>query len=55
MEQAGNGVFQDAVAALISLGYKPADATKRVEEAQKMLGDEAGVDRLVKASLTPTT
>ena len=41
----------DAVAALVSLGYKAADASKRVEAAAKMLGDQTSLDRLIRAAL----
>jgi len=46
---------QDATAALVALGYKPSDAVKRVEGAVKMLGHDVELDRLVKASLSPTS
>lgn len=43
--------LRDAIAALISLGYKQSDAAKRVEAAQKILGENAELDRLIKVSL----
>jgi holliday junction DNA helicase RuvA len=50
-----NQKAQDAIAALVALGYKPSDAAKRVESAVKMLGQDVELDRLVKASLSPTS
>lgn len=47
----GDSLRQDAIAALVALGYKVPDATKRVEGAKKMLGDKVELDHLVKASL----
>ncbi len=44
-------VLRDAVAALVALGYKQPDAEKRVKAALAMLGEDAELDRLVKASL----
>ena len=44
-------VQNDAVAALLALGYKQADALQRVQAARSMLGKEAKLDDLVKASL----
>ena len=41
----------DAVAALISLGYKQQEALKRIKAAQAVLGDDAELDRLVRAGL----
>ena len=41
----------DAVAALIALGYKPADADKGVRAALTKLGSGATADQLVKAAL----
>lgn len=41
----------DAVAALIALGYKPADADKGVRTALTKLGSGATADQLVKAAL----
>ena len=45
-------VAQDAIAALTALGYKPSDAAKRVEGAQKMLDADVELDKLIKASLS---
>lgn len=47
----GDALRQDAIAALVALGYKVPDATKRVDGAKKMLGDKVELDHLVKASL----
>jgi Holliday junction DNA helicase RuvA len=41
----------DAVLALLALGYKPADAHESIRAAQAVLGQEAGVEELVRASL----
>lgn len=49
--QATSTQTNDAVAALVSLGYKPTDASKRVEAATKILGDQTSLDRLIKAAL----
>lgn len=49
--QSTNTHTNDAVAALVSLGYKAADASKRVEAAAKMLGDQTSLDRLIRAAL----
>jgi holliday junction DNA helicase RuvA len=43
--------FQDAVGALIALGYKPADADKAARRAQSVLGPAAGSEALVKKAL----
>ena len=42
----------DATSALVALGYKPSDASKRVEGALSILGQDVELDRLVKASLS---
>jgi Holliday junction resolvasome RuvABC DNA-binding subunit len=39
------------VAALVSLGYKPADAQRAVAAAGKALGPAAPVEELVRAAL----
>jgi Holliday junction DNA helicase RuvA len=44
-------VLNDAVLALMALGYKPADAHESVRAAQTVLGTSAGVEELVRASL----
>ncbi|MFM7101800.1 MAG: Holliday junction branch migration protein RuvA [Verrucomicrobiota bacterium] len=43
----------DAAAALVALGFKPADAAEAVRAALAMLGPEAAVDQLVRACLRP--
>ena len=43
--------LQDAVAALVALGFKPADATNSVRGAISLLGDSAPVEQLVRACL----
>lgn len=43
--------FSDAVASLITLGYKPADADKLVRKASASLGSEASVEALLKQAL----
>ncbi|MDB4664849.1 Holliday junction branch migration protein RuvA [Verrucomicrobia bacterium] len=47
----GEAKVQDAVSALVSLGYKPAEALKRVKAALAVLGEKAEIDRLVRAGL----
>ena len=42
---------RDAVAALVTMGYKQPDAVRRVEAAQTMLGKGTDLEKLVKASL----
>ncbi len=44
--------FSDAVAALSSLGFKPADADKAVRAAEMKLGSDASTEALVKAALS---
>lgn len=46
-----NPLEADAVAALLSLGYKPADAQRTVAAAGKSLGASASVEELVRAAL----
>ena len=41
----------DAVSALQNLGFKPAEASKAVAEAQGELGADSGLDALVRAAL----
>lgn len=41
----------DAVLALIALGYKPAEAHETIRATQALLGPAAGVEELVRASL----
>lgn len=43
--------YQDALAALMALGYKPADADKAIRKALQTLGDEATTETLVRAAL----
>lgn len=43
----------DAAAALVALGFKPADAADAVRAALAMLGPDAAVDQLVRACLRP--
>ncbi|HLP07531.1 MAG TPA: Holliday junction branch migration protein RuvA [Opitutaceae bacterium] len=42
----------DAVAALVALGYKPADADKAVRKAQSALGGTATTEALIKKALS---
>lgn len=46
------GSYQDAVASLIILGYKPADADKFVRKAASQLPTDASVEDLVKKALS---
>lgn len=46
----GNAV-SDALAALAGLGFKPMDASRAVAEAQRELGEGAGVSELVRVAL----
>jgi len=46
------GAYQDAVASLITLGYKPADADKLVRKASQRLSAEATVEELLRAALS---
>jgi Holliday junction DNA helicase RuvA len=48
---AGDQKLNDAVLALLALGYKPPEAHAAVQGALAMLGAEAGVDQLVRAAL----
>ena len=43
--------FNDAIAALVALGFKQADAHDAVRAAQALLGKEASVEQLVRAAL----
>ncbi len=47
----GDVIIRDAVMALVSLGYKQADAWKMVQQAVKKLGEEATVEKVVRQSL----
>lgn len=44
--------FQDAVASLMTLGYKPADADKLVRKAVSKLDASASVEALIKVALS---
>ena len=44
-------ILDDAVAALISLGYKPPEAQKRIQAAKALLGKGPTLDQLIKAGL----
>lgn len=41
--------IRDATAALVTLGFKPADATQAVRGAQSLLGETASVEQIVRA------
>ncbi len=45
------GVAQDAVSALINLGFRPAEASAAVAKADTELGGGAGLDALVRVAL----
>jgi Holliday junction DNA helicase RuvA len=47
----GDQKVNDAVLALMALGFKQADAHETVRAAQAVLGPQAGVEDLVRASL----
>jgi len=42
---------QDAVSALVNLGFRPAEASSAVAKAETELGSEAGLDQLVRVAL----
>jgi len=48
---AGSSAVGDAIAALLALGYKPADAEKAVRKAHAALGDSAATEALIKRAL----
>ncbi|KAF0096358.1 MAG: holliday junction DNA helicase RuvA [Puniceicoccaceae bacterium 5H] len=50
-ESPAQGQFNDAIAALVTLGYKLDAADKAVRQAQQKLGDEATTEALIRASL----
>ena len=50
-QSAADQTVRDAVAALVTMGYKQPDAVRRVEAAQTMLGKETDLEKLVKTSL----
>jgi Holliday junction DNA helicase RuvA len=47
--------INDAVLALVALGYKPAEAHETVRATQAMLGPQAALEALVRASLRKGT
>lgn len=49
---AGSPAVGDAIAALLALGYKPADAEKAVRKAHAALGDSAATEALIKRALS---
>lgn len=49
---AGNSAHRDAVAALVALGYKAADADQAVRRASLALGGDASTEALVKRALS---
>jgi len=48
----GSSTIGDAIAALLALGYKPADAEKAVRKAHAALGDSAATETLIKRALS---
>ena len=48
---APGGASSDAVSALLNLGFKPAEASAAVAAAQSEIGDDAGLDALVRTAL----
>ncbi|MGE9295487.1 MAG: Holliday junction branch migration protein RuvA [Puniceicoccales bacterium] len=44
--------IQDAISALVALGYKLADADKSVRKAIKALGDDASTEALIRGALS---
>lgn len=50
-QSAADQTVRDAVAALVTMGYKQPDAIRRVEVAQTMLGKGTDLEKLVKTSL----
>ena len=51
-EAAQPSAFTDAVAALVALGYKPADADKAVRKAQSQLGEDATSEALIRRAFS---
>ncbi|MBC2594859.1 Holliday junction branch migration protein RuvA [Ruficoccus amylovorans] len=47
----GGSSFQDALAALVTLGYKPPEADKALRKAQDKLGPDASTEALIKTAL----
>ena len=52
---AGEQKINDAVLALVALGYKPVEAHETVRATQTMLGPDASLEELVRASLKKGT
>lgn len=50
-DAAGHDGYQDAMLALVSLGYKPAEADKALRRAVEALGSEAPTEELIKKAL----
>ena len=48
---APGGASSDAVSALLNLGFKPAEASAAVAAAQSEIGEDAGLDALVRTAL----
>lgn len=48
----GTSAVQDAIAALLALGYKIADADKSVRRASEKLGSDATTEALIRAALS---
>lgn len=49
---APSNAYQDAVASLITLGYKPADADKLIRKAGAKIDDDPTVEALIRAALS---
>jgi Holliday junction DNA helicase RuvA len=49
--QAGRGAAEDAVSALVNLGYRRGEAFGAVSHAVQRLGPDAGVEQLITAGL----
>lgn len=47
----GNSTIADAVSALAHLGYRPAEAQAAAERAARALGDDAGVEAMIRQAL----
>ena len=48
----GKAQFQDAVAALVALGYKAGDADKAVRKAAEALGEDTSTEDLIRAAFS---
>ena len=48
----GRAQFQDAVAALVALGYKAGDADKAVRKAAEALGEDTSTEDLIRAAIS---